>query len=236
MAEKQFYPMMPERSWWTLRQQFKKTIPTALSVSYLKSLLGLTSDQSARNLLSPLKQMKIIDDEGKPLPRANDWRNDDKYSIVCQEILKDIYPSELLDLFPEKDVDASSVKNWFMDVCAIGASAAGKNATTFVMLKSGNIKDFSNIKTSTTKIAKPKTTLIQKSNNAITNKISTPTHVSSNTTQQTPTSPIPCSKNEVVPTVHIDLQIHISPEASNAQIDAIFASMAKHLYGKGRFI
>lgn len=65
MAEKQFYPMMPERSWWTLRQQFKKTIPTALSVSYLKSLLGLTSDQSARNLLSPLKQMKIIDDEGK---------------------------------------------------------------------------------------------------------------------------------------------------------------------------
>lgn len=167
MAEKQFYPMMPERSWWTLRQQFKKTIPTALSVSYLKSLLGLTSDQSARNLLSPLKQMKIIDDEGKPLPRANDWRNDDKYSIVCQEILKDIYPSELLDLFPEKDVDASSVKNWFMDVCAIGASAAGKNATTFVMLKSGNIKDFSNIKTSTTKIAKPKTTLIQKSNNAI---------------------------------------------------------------------
>lgn len=60
-----------------------------------------------------------------------------------------------------------------------------------------------------------------------------PTHVSSNTTQQTPTSPIPCSKNEVVPTVHIDLQIHISPEASNAQIDAIFASMAKHLYGKG---
>ena len=168
MAEKQFYPMMPERSWWTLRQQFKKTIPTALSVSYLKSLLGLTSDQSARNLLSPLKQMKIIDDEGKPLPRANDWRNDDKYSIVCQEILKDIYPSELLDLFPEKDVDASSVKNWFMDVCAIGASAAGKNATTFVMLKSGNIKDFSNIKTSTTKIAKPKTTLIQKSNNAIT--------------------------------------------------------------------
>ena len=92
MEERQGFPMMPEKSWWALRQQFKKTIPSTLSVSYLKSLLGLTSDQSARNLLSPLKQMKIIDDDGKPSPRANDWRNDNKYQTVCQEILQEIYP------------------------------------------------------------------------------------------------------------------------------------------------
>jgi len=33
------------------------------------------------------------------------------------------------------------------------------------------------------------------------------------------------------PALHIDIQIHISPEASADQIDQIFASMAKHLYG-----
>jgi hypothetical protein len=33
------------------------------------------------------------------------------------------------------------------------------------------------------------------------------------------------------PSVHIDLQIHISPEASPEQIDQIFASMRRHLYG-----
>lgn len=33
------------------------------------------------------------------------------------------------------------------------------------------------------------------------------------------------------PSVHIDIQIHISPEASGDQIDQIFKSMAKHLYG-----
>jgi Family of unknown function (DUF5343) len=33
------------------------------------------------------------------------------------------------------------------------------------------------------------------------------------------------------PSVHIDIQIHISPEASSDQIDQIFKSMAKHLYG-----
>lgn len=33
------------------------------------------------------------------------------------------------------------------------------------------------------------------------------------------------------PSLHIDLQIHVSPEASAEQIDQIFKSMAKHLYG-----
>jgi hypothetical protein len=31
--------------------------------------------------------------------------------------------------------------------------------------------------------------------------------------------------------VHIDIQIHISPESTAQQIEKIFESMAKHLYG-----
>ena len=34
------------------------------------------------------------------------------------------------------------------------------------------------------------------------------------------------------PTVHVDVQVHIATDASAEQIDAIFASMAKHLYSK----
>lgn len=34
------------------------------------------------------------------------------------------------------------------------------------------------------------------------------------------------------PEVHIDIQIHISPESSEKQVDKIFESMAKHLYGR----
>lgn len=36
------------------------------------------------------------------------------------------------------------------------------------------------------------------------------------------------------PPVHIDFQIHISPEATPEQIDQIFASMRRHLYGNRR--
>jgi hypothetical protein len=34
------------------------------------------------------------------------------------------------------------------------------------------------------------------------------------------------------PEVHIDIQIHISPESTAQQIEKIFESMAKHLYGR----
>lgn len=38
--------------------------------------------------------------------------------------------------------------------------------------------------------------------------------------------------SERTPTIHIDVQIHISADAKPEQIDQIFASMAKHLYGQ----
>jgi hypothetical protein len=36
--------------------------------------------------------------------------------------------------------------------------------------------------------------------------------------------------NSSAPALHIDIQIHISPESSAEQVDQIFESMAKHLY------
>lgn len=47
---------------------------------------------------------------------------------------------------------------------------------------------------------------------------------------KTPNTGVPASQSG--PEVHIDIQIHISPESTSAQIDKIFESMAKHLYGR----
>lgn len=137
MADKQIYPMISEKSWWQLRNQFKKTIPSVVNVSYLKSLLSLNSDQSARNILAPLRQMGIIDADGKPQPRATDWRSDAKYPDVCSAIIAEIYPQELLDLFPDTQVDNATAKSWFMDTCSLGDNAAGKITSTFSIVKIG---------------------------------------------------------------------------------------------------
>jgi hypothetical protein len=64
--------------------------------------------------------------------------------------------------------------------------------------------------------------------------------VSEQTDLQTPAGPLhaPAAQRPItdvrsgaLPGLHIDVQIHISPEAAPDQIDQIFASMAKHLYG-----
>jgi len=47
-----------------------------------------------------------------------------------------------------------------------------------------------------------------------------------------PTPATPVTTGRQSPDVHIDIQIHIPATASGEQIDQIFASMAKHLYGR----
>lgn len=42
----------------------------------------------------------------------------------------------------------------------------------------------------------------------------------------------PNNIDPAAPALHIDIQVHISADASETQIDKIFESMAKHLYGK----
>ncbi len=141
MAEKQTYPMISEKNWWDLRNQFKKTIPASVNPSYVKSLLGFNSDDSAKNnIILPLKQLGIIDDEGKPTPLANEWRSDEKYENACKTMLAAIYPQELTDLFPDEEIDASRIKSWFMDTAAIGQSAAGKITNTFILIRTAKVK------------------------------------------------------------------------------------------------
>lgn len=223
MADKQIYPMISEKSWWILRNQFKKTIPVNVNVSYLKSLLSLNSDQSARNILAPLKQMQIIDADGKPSPRATEWRSDEKYQKVCVAIVGELYPAELTDLFPDSNIDVARAKSWFMDTCSLGDNAASKIVSTFSLLKKGEVKTDTDVIVPTTK---PKASKSVNPNSKVKKKeasISSPKP----TPQQNPSA-----TESLGPTLHIDLQIHISPDASAEQIDTIFASMAKHLYGR----
>lgn len=222
--------MISEKSWWQLRNQFKKTIPSAVNVSYLKSLLSLNSDQSARNILAPLRQMGIIDADGKPKPRATDWRSDAKYPDVCSAIISEIYPQELLDLFPDAQVDNVTAKTWFMDTCSLGDNAAGKITSTFSMLKSGQIKSDADVTKTSISPPKAKSNKPQKSVPA--GNATKPVFVSPMSAVDANAPTISATVASPTPSVHIDLQIHISPDASPEQIDSIFASMAKHLYGR----
>ena len=216
------FPMLSEKNWWIIREKFKASIPSAVTPTYVKSLLSMANDNSANsNVISPLKRLGLIDEDNKPTPLANEWRLDEKYKEVCDKILGAVYPKELLDIFTDPEVDRNSARTWFMSQ-GVGQGAADKMVALFAMLKSGEIKDkkFSqtdkngNNRTVSTVQKKPKTTVAE--------------------TQ--PKQPQPENKSVAPavnrPNLHIDLQIHISPESTPEQIECIFASMAKHLYGE----
>lgn len=219
------YPMIPESNWWGIRSQFNKTLPSVVSVNYLKTLLGLTTDQAAKNLMSPLKSLGILEEDGSPTELANLWRTDSTYAQACEAMLMSTYPQELLDLFPDKNYDRIKVKEWFKTTGKLGESAASKAVSLFALLKSGEIKAASGTtqgnakKPKAVKQAKPKTSHPLSKGGT-----------KENLDGILPNSYTANTNNSPQMAIHIDLQIHISPEASAEQIDAIFASMAKHLY------
>ena len=223
MSNNNSYPMISETVWWKLRNQFKKSIPSTISLQYLQSLLQLKNKDSAKTIMGPLKVIGFIDEAGKPTDRLYDWKVDSKYADVCDAILKDLYPEELLSLCQGGSVNKSVVENYFTSVVRVGQAAVKKYTGFFMLLISKTINDDSDkIKTkSTNKETTKKTTSKQ------------------NTTSVEPSKKFEDSKTEVIhavttpkntTTLHIDLQIHISPEADAEQIDHIFASMAKYLY------
>lgn len=141
MADSNSYPMISEKNWWTIREKFKASLPAIATPNYVKTLLTLSSDSSANsNVITPMRRIGLLDEENKPTALANDWRLDNKYKEVCSSIIKNVYPTELLDLFPDSNVDRASARNWFMSQ-GVGQGAADKMVALFMLLKSGEIKD-----------------------------------------------------------------------------------------------
>lgn len=222
------FPRIPESNWWTLRDQFAKALPREVSVGYLKTLLQLNQEASARNLQSPLRQLGLIDADEKPTDLANDWRNDAKYASACEIMRQNVYPQELRDLYNDITADKTAVESWFKYTAKLADATAKASAAMYLMLLDPAPKSSADFSKSKTPIKND-----NKGNNAA--KGTPNSSLPQNTTAKSEKviSPIAPPK-EVTDTsnwfsLHIDLQIHISPEASAEQIDQIFASMAKHI-------
>ena len=222
--ENRSFPMLSKANWWKLRDKFKRTLPSAVTSTYLVSLLGLKDDRSAiNNVIVPMRTLGLIDDAGIPTDLANKWRMDDTYEQACEEMLANVYPDELRELLPEKQIDEGIATNWFMKN-GVGAPTAKKMVRTFALLKEADLsKRIDNNATTNSsrksgkQVKNVSSTSKKKSDSLGTTSISAPKQPIGNTTQPGPD-------------VHIDLQIHISPDSTPEQIEAIFSSMARHLY------
>lgn len=230
--QKTRFPRINAGHWWTLRDRFKASVPRNVDETYLATILGGMSAASARaNVKAPLRIMGLINKDGAPTELAQQWRLDEPYPSVCKQIVESVYPGSLLDAVPMETPSVEAAKSWFMNVARVGDAAAGSMAGTYVMLCEADITKRREPKTSTTRVVR-KTKPEPKDNGRVT---AVTQEQPSDSTGGATSKPKPPTMGEAsAPSLHIDVQIHISADSSEGQIDAIFSSMAKHLYRDSR--
>lgn len=216
--------MLPAKNWWTIRNRFKQSVPNTVSKNYLATVLDI-SEKAAGNVLPALKLLGLINEENRTTDRANHWRVDTEYQSVCEQIINEVYPEELTHAVPDPTADFGIAARWFMREAGVGEKAARGMARFYQLLKKADLSDGEGISTNKSSAKQKKSKASKQAEPSPKKDTSTP-----ETEAKKPVVAEPPMKPKGAPTLHIDVQVHISPESSPEQIDTIFASMAKHLY------
>lgn len=211
-VDRKTYPKITVSSWFTLRDRAEKSPSAKITPAIVAALFDMASEGSARdNIVRPLTQLGIIDDEGGLTERGQLWRNHDTYAEACSQIVEEVYPDDLADLG-----DQTAVERWFSGQ-GLGASNARAMARTYKLLTEPSIPD---------DLPERKQPADSKARRPRRQKEAT-------SSPEPPHPPTPKEPTHLAePTLQMNLQIHLPPDATPEQIDLIFASMAKHLYNR----
>jgi hypothetical protein len=218
--EKKSFPMLPIGHWWELRKKFKQSIPGVVTDSYLATVLDMQPVSARANVLPFLKQLAIIDEDGKTGERAKVWRDDEHYPGVCKSIVGEVYPTELKEAVPNPTVDRVRAERWFAQKTGAGDAAVKRMAALYAVLVEADASK------------QPDEKIRKSAEDRPPREKKTPMAAIPAATlrarQQEPGNGLP--RERAVPGININLQVHISADSSSDQIDQIFASMAKHIY------
>jgi len=168
-----------------------------------------------------LKDLGLIDSEGKTQDLAKEWRDDERYPEVCNQLRKKIYPEDLLSAITNPAEDRQSVERWFANHTGSGTSAVRRMTQFYIILAEADASKRPETRNQTQKIIK-KTKILK---TAVSTKTTPP-----KTEEQV--NPPPAGERSRLdpPGVNINIGIHISADSTPDQIDKIFESMAKHIY------
>lgn len=128
------FPEMSKGIWEQVRDKFKQVIPKTVNESYIRTITGRAESYS-RNVVQNLKVIKLINNSGEPTERARKLRNDAQYAEVCKEIIRDVYPEELI----QHGYSASQlreIQDWFLLTYGLSENTARKKAAFYRVLLS----------------------------------------------------------------------------------------------------
>jgi len=222
------FPMLPGAHWWALRDKFKQSIPGVVTDSYLAATLNMQPKSARANVLPYLMDIGLIDKDGKTQELAKAWRDDHQYAEVCKEIREKVYPENLLAAATNPGQDRTPAERWFASNTGTGASAVRRMAQFYTILVEA---DIAKKKPDAPADAKPSTNHEPRVKKVRSAQIAEQKpHVEATVSATTTTNTAGHQYSSPGPSVCINLQIHISSDATPDQIDKIFESMAKHIY------
>lgn len=225
LQKKKTFPLLPVAHWWNLRKKFKQSIPGIVTDNYLGTILNIRPKSARGNVLPYLKDMGLIDEEGKTLELAKNWRDDEKYQQVCKKMLDNIYPEDLIAAVPNPNEDRAAAERWFANKSGAGTNAVKRMVAIYVIIAEADLSKRPQSKARTKKATSesPKSKRNQVKTQAPSPAPIDPVAIPQKASQ---------SSTPPIPGVSINLEIHISSDSTPDQIDKIFESMAKHLYKK----
>jgi len=179
-------------------------VPAKVTMQWLKTV-GFTSSNDA-SLIGVLKYIGFIDGSGVPTAKWSQYRGS-THKTVLGDALRAGY-ADLFAVYP----DANQRTVGELEDVFSTSSSGGKHVISRIVTTFRNLAEHAEFSP-----VGDRTDL---------HLVSGPLH-----TPPAPRAIATAARNPNGPPLHIDVQIHISPEASAEQIDQIFASMAKHLYG-----
>jgi len=214
------FPTLGSGAWWGLRRRFRASMPSRVDLNYLQTVLDL-KEKAAKNLLPQLRTLGLVGEDGKPTDLANEWRTDEGYATACTTILEEMYPQGLRDAVPPSAPDPSAASRWFMREAGVGEASAKMMARVYVLVTQADPNGESS---ESGRERRPRQTPAVRA------------PAERKRASDSPQPPKPKDADDGGkgdgPSLHIDVQIHIPSDATPEQIDAIFASMAKNLYGR----
>jgi hypothetical protein len=219
MAEKVSYPQIPNTVWWGVRKLLQRS-PNAVVNERTLGVDLQVQEAAARQYLAELKRVGILSEDNKATPVANKWRHDDTYAEAVQEILLYAYPQDLVQLAPPGLADRQKVTSWFTRE-GLGVGTAGNKAATYLMINS------------TTPNESPSRGGNPSPKNSIREPKSAqqarPASACRPPTPSTPEQGRRPGQIDPIP-LNINVEIHISADASGEQIETIFSAMRRYLY------
>lgn len=176
-------------------------VPTKVTTRWMESI-GYKSTND-RSMIAVLQQIRFIDGAGSPKELWARYRGAQNRHVLGEGIVEGY--ADLFAVYPDANARSNEeLENYFGTRSTAGKQVISKTVSTFKALC--ELADFSSAPISPRQVEAKK------------NELSV--GVPAQSGQQAP---------HFSPNLHIDIQIHISPETTPEQIDQIFASMAKHL-------